>query len=68
MTFANDPFGYKQHEEQYITNPNDVILFNYGASIPKPKQSKQLSVIFVIRTISNKQKGTYRHKTHNCDL
>jgi hypothetical protein len=31
VTFSNNPFGYKQHEEQYITNPHDVILFNYGA-------------------------------------
>jgi hypothetical protein len=34
IIFDNDPFEYKHHEEQYITNPNDVILFNYGASIP----------------------------------
>jgi N,N-dimethylformamidase beta subunit-like protein len=50
ITFDNDPFEYKQHEEQYITNPNDVILFNYGASMPKhnkqslvPSSSKLLS-------------------------
>src|SRR5919197_1966129 len=34
ITFDNDPFEYKQHEEQYITNPKDVILFNYEASAP----------------------------------
>lgn len=34
ILFDNDPFEYKQHEEQYITNPKDIILFNYGASIP----------------------------------
>jgi hypothetical protein len=33
ITFDNDPFEYKHHEEQYITNPKDVILFNYDASI-----------------------------------
>jgi hypothetical protein len=33
QTFANDPFGYKPHEEQYITNPHDIILLNYNASI-----------------------------------
>jgi hypothetical protein len=32
--FVNDPFGYKPHEEQYITNPNDIILLNYNASLP----------------------------------
>ena len=33
-SFQNDPFGYKPHEEQYIDNPYDVVLFNYNASIP----------------------------------
>ena len=31
--FENDPFGYRPHEEQYITNPRDIILLNYNASI-----------------------------------
>ena len=26
ITFLNNPFGYKHHEEQYLTNPNDMIL------------------------------------------
>jgi hypothetical protein len=30
--FTNDPFGYTPHEEQYITNPHDIILLNYDAS------------------------------------
>ncbi|MFL6403192.1 MAG: N,N-dimethylformamidase beta subunit family domain-containing protein, partial [Nitrososphaeraceae archaeon] len=34
IIFDNDPFEYKHHEEQYITNPNDVILFDYNASMP----------------------------------
>jgi hypothetical protein len=34
-SFQNDPFGYKPHEEQYLDNPHDVVLFNYNASIPK---------------------------------
>jgi hypothetical protein len=33
VTFANDPFEYRHHEEQYITNHNDTILINYGASL-----------------------------------
>ena len=33
--FQNNPFGYKPHEEQYLDNPHDVVLFNYNASIPK---------------------------------
>jgi N,N-dimethylformamidase beta subunit-like protein len=31
--FENDPFGYRPHEEQYITNLRDIILLNYNASI-----------------------------------
>lgn len=34
IIFDNDPFEYKHHEEQYVTNPKDVILFNYNASMP----------------------------------
>lgn len=33
--FSNDPFGYIPHEEQYITNPHDIILLNYDASLSK---------------------------------
>jgi hypothetical protein len=33
QTFANDTFGYQPHEEQCITNPHDIILLNYNASI-----------------------------------
>ena len=32
--FVNNPFGYLPHEEQYTTNPKDVILLNYNATIP----------------------------------
>jgi hypothetical protein len=30
-TFNNNPFSYKHHEEQYITNPNEKILIDYQA-------------------------------------
>lgn len=33
--FAYDPFRYTAHEEQYVTNPNDIILLDYNASLPK---------------------------------
>ena len=33
ITFANNPFGYNHHEEQYITNVNDTIFLNYNASV-----------------------------------
>ena len=39
ITFANNPFQYKHHEEQHVTNPNDLILLNYHAST-SIKQSK----------------------------
>jgi hypothetical protein len=33
IRFTNDPFEYRHHEEQYITNPRDIILMNYNASL-----------------------------------
>jgi N,N-dimethylformamidase beta subunit-like protein len=33
ITFANDPWEYQHHEEQYNTNPDDTILMNYNASL-----------------------------------
>ena len=33
VTFENNPFEYKHHEEQYMTNTNDKILMNYNASL-----------------------------------
>ena len=44
ITFANNPFGYKHHEEQYITNPNDIILLNYNASMSNWKLASKLVV------------------------
>jgi hypothetical protein len=35
ISFANDPWEYQHHEEQYITNNNDKILMNYNASLIK---------------------------------
>jgi hypothetical protein len=32
--FGNNPFGYTSNEEQYVTNPNDIILLNYNATLP----------------------------------
>jgi hypothetical protein len=45
ITFSHNPFGYKQHEEQYITNSHDVILFNFGASMPIHNHNNQSQVI-----------------------
>jgi hypothetical protein len=32
IAFANDPFRYRHHEENYVTNPNDIILLDYNAT------------------------------------
>ncbi len=42
--FSNNPFGYKPHEEQYITNPKDIILLNYNATI-SPSTNRTGSVV-----------------------
>jgi hypothetical protein len=44
VTFANDPFEYRHHEEQYLTNPNDKILMDYNASIAN-KDSKPMKIL-----------------------
>jgi len=33
ITFANNPFEYKHHEEQFITNPEVKILLDYNATL-----------------------------------
>jgi N,N-dimethylformamidase beta subunit-like, C-terminal len=38
ITFLNNPFGYKHHEEQCLTNPNDMILMNYNAVVMSTKK------------------------------
>jgi hypothetical protein len=37
-TIPNNPFHYRHHEEQYLTNPNDLILLNYNASVSKKQR------------------------------
>lgn len=39
VTFANNPFQYKHHEEQYVTNPNDLV--KYAASEVQPRRYLQ---------------------------
>lgn len=34
IKFENNPFGYLPHEEQFMTNPKDKIILDYGASFP----------------------------------
>ena len=33
VNYANNPFGYKKAEEQYLTNPNDTIFLRYNYSV-----------------------------------
>jgi hypothetical protein len=52
--FGYDPFRYVAHEEQYITNPNDIILLDYNASLPSSLQPAK----YVVATYElNYQKG-----------
>lgn len=41
ITFVNNPFQYRHHEEQHMTNPNDLILLNYNTSIAKKQQKPE---------------------------
>jgi hypothetical protein len=55
VTFANNPFQYRHHEEQYVTNPNDLILLNYDATVSK---KQRIAVDPLIATYQlNYQKG-----------
>jgi hypothetical protein len=58
ITFLNNPFGYKHHEEQYLTNPNDMILMNYNAVVMSTKKYHPPVAKPVIATYQlNYQKG-----------
>ena len=45
VKFSNNPFEYVPHEEQYITNPKDIILLNYNATVPASISNKSGSVV-----------------------
>lgn len=47
IAFGNNPFHYNHHEEQYITNPNVVIIKNYDA------------VVTDYKSVNNPQIATY---------
>ncbi|MGB8022764.1 MAG: N,N-dimethylformamidase beta subunit family domain-containing protein [Nitrososphaeraceae archaeon] len=58
ITFLNNPFGYKHHEEQYLTNQNDMILMNYNAVVMSTKKYHPPVTKPVIATYQlNYQKG-----------
>ncbi|MFY9868729.1 MAG: N,N-dimethylformamidase beta subunit family domain-containing protein [Candidatus Nitrosopolaris sp.] len=54
VTFANNPFQYKHHEEQYLTNPKDLILLNYNVSITK-KDLKPVKILIATYTLNYKK-------------
>lgn len=54
ITFTNNPFQYKHHEEQYLTNHNDVILLNYNASITK-KDLKPVKILIATYMLNYKK-------------
>ncbi len=33
--FTNNPFNYTHFEENYITNPNAIVIIDYGATFPE---------------------------------
>jgi hypothetical protein len=51
VIFANNPFQYRHHEDQYLTNPNDLILLNYHASTPikQPKTIDPLIATYALK-------------------
>lgn len=44
ISYLNNPFKYIHHEENYITNPNDIILLNYPFIDPLNNFTKNLVV------------------------
>jgi hypothetical protein len=38
IIFLNNHFGYKHHEEQYLTNPKDMILMDHNALVMSTKK------------------------------
>jgi hypothetical protein len=55
VAFSNNPFLYKHHEEQYVSNPNDQVLLNYQASTSL-KQPKMGDIVIATYK-SNYKKG-----------
>jgi len=54
IRFTNDPFEYRHHEEQYVTNPKDLILMDYKALVSNyPKPIKPTIAVYEL----NYQKG-----------
>ncbi|MBV9178757.1 MAG: hypothetical protein JO297_17160 [Nitrososphaeraceae archaeon] len=57
VIFLNNPFGYKHHEEQYLTNKKDVILMNYDADLLLQSYHPPIAKPVVAAYELNYQKG-----------
>jgi hypothetical protein len=57
IRFLNNPFGYKHHEEQYLTNNKDVILMNYDADLLLQRYHPPIAKPVVAAYELNYQKG-----------
>ena len=44
ISYLDNPFGYIHHEEDYITNPSDIILLNYPVSNSNSNIPKKIVV------------------------
>jgi hypothetical protein len=51
ITFLNNPFGYKHHEEQYLTNVKDKILMNYDANVIKSNRKIGISQVPIAKPV-----------------
>ena len=44
ITFANNPFNYTHFEEQFVNNPKDKIIMDYGIKFPQNEYSRDPSL------------------------
>jgi hypothetical protein len=51
ITFLDNPFGYKHHEEQYITNTKAKILVNYEAKVIVSNKKIRISQVPIAKPI-----------------
>ncbi len=51
ITFLDNPFGYKHHEEQYITNTKAKILMNYEAKVITSNKKIRISQVPIAKPI-----------------
>ena len=51
ITFLNNPFGYKHHEEQHLTNPKDKILMDYDAEVITSNKKISISRVPIAKPV-----------------